>query len=67
MGLLPKGVTDFKIDEQGRFEAHLDQARNAKFESQLHYDRNVTGTLSYGQIGALCPFISSCGYWGLFV
>lgn len=53
MGLLPKGVTDFKIDERGRFEAHLDQACNAKFESQLHYDRNVTGTLSYGQIGAL--------------
>ncbi|GMY33760.1 hypothetical protein FCV25MIE_29002 [Fagus crenata] len=53
MGLLPKGVKDFDIDESGRFQVHLDQACNAKFESQLHYDRNVSGTLSYGQIAAL--------------
>ncbi|KAJ6874106.1 hypothetical protein NC651_032826 [Populus alba x Populus x berolinensis] len=53
MGLLPKGVKEFDIDETGRFEVHLDQACNAKFESELHYDMNVTGSLSYGQIGAL--------------
>ncbi|KAB5569715.1 hypothetical protein DKX38_003508 [Salix brachista] len=53
IGLLPKGVKEFKIDETGRFEVHLDQACNAKFESELHYDMNVTGSLSYGQIGAL--------------
>ncbi|XVF81293.1 hypothetical protein PTKIN_Ptkin15bG0143900 [Pterospermum kingtungense] len=53
MGLLPKGITRFDFDDTGRFEVHLDQACNAKFESELHYDRNVSGTLSYGQIGAL--------------
>ncbi|KAF8014697.1 hypothetical protein BT93_H0493 [Corymbia citriodora subsp. variegata] len=53
MGLLPKGVTDFRIDADGQFEVYLDRACNAKFESELHYDRNVSGTLSYGQIGAL--------------
>lgn len=53
MGLLPKGVTKFEIDEGGQFQVHLDQACNAKFESELHYDRNVSGTLSYGRIGAL--------------
>lgn len=53
MGLLPKGVKEFQIDESGEFQVHLDQACNAKFESELHYDRNVSGTLSYGQIGAL--------------
>ncbi|CAL1361719.1 unnamed protein product [Linum trigynum] len=54
MGLLPKGVTDFKIDESsGDFEVHLDQACNAKFENELHYDCNVTGKLSYGQIESL--------------
>ncbi|KAI6694399.1 hypothetical protein NL676_022109 [Syzygium grande] len=53
MGLLPKGVTGFRIDAGGQFEAYLDRACNAKFESELHYDRNVSGTLSYGQIGAL--------------
>ncbi|GLU08049.1 hypothetical protein SLE2022_249780 [Rubroshorea leprosula] len=53
MGLLPKGITHFDVDEAGRFEVHLDQACNAKFESELHYDRNVSGSLSYGQIGGL--------------
>ena len=52
-GLLPKGVKDFGIGDDGRFWAHLDRACNAKFESELHYDMNVSGTLSYGQIGAL--------------
>ncbi|XP_050208016.1 uncharacterized protein LOC126657385 isoform X2 [Mercurialis annua] len=53
MGLLPKGVRDFKIDDSGFFEVYLDQACNAKFESEIHYDRNVSGTMSRGQIGAL--------------
>ena len=53
MGLLPKGITRFDFDDSGRFEVHLDQACNAKFESELHYDRNVSGNLSYGQIGVL--------------
>ncbi|KAJ9169840.1 hypothetical protein P3X46_017989 [Hevea brasiliensis] len=53
MGLFPKGVKDFTINGTGHFLVHLDQACNAKFESELHYDRNVSGTLSYGQIGAL--------------
>ncbi|CAN0917533.1 hypothetical protein LINGRAHAP2_LOCUS30351 [Linum grandiflorum] len=53
MGLLPKGIKDFRFDESGYFEAYLDQACNAKFESELHYDRNVSGTISYGQIGSL--------------
>ncbi|KAJ8748161.1 hypothetical protein K2173_000569 [Erythroxylum novogranatense] len=53
MGLLPKGIREFFVDDAGRFEVHLDQACNAKFENELHYDRNVSGTLSYGKIGAL--------------
>ncbi|XP_042515814.1 uncharacterized protein LOC122090046 [Macadamia integrifolia] len=53
IGLLPKGVTEFSLDERGRFEVHLEQACNAKFENEVHYDRNVSGFLSYGQIGAL--------------
>ncbi|KAI4354171.1 hypothetical protein L6164_003064 [Bauhinia variegata] len=53
MGLLPKGVKEFAVDDEGRFWVHLDQACNAKFESELHYDRNVSGTLGYGQIGGL--------------
>ncbi|XP_030935054.1 uncharacterized protein LOC115960343 isoform X2 [Quercus lobata] len=53
MGLLPKGITDFDVDTNGHFQVYLDQACNAKFESQLHYDRNVSGTLSFGQIAGL--------------
>ncbi|KAK9055011.1 hypothetical protein SSX86_026090 [Deinandra increscens subsp. villosa] len=53
MGLLPKGVTNFTIDDSGRFEVHLDQACNAKFEDELHYDLDVSGNLTYGQIGGL--------------
>lgn len=53
MGLLPKGVKNFTLDDDGRFEAYLEQACSAKFESKLHYDRNVSGRLSYGQIGNL--------------
>ncbi|CAN1342663.1 hypothetical protein LINPERPRIM_LOCUS39535 [Linum perenne] len=32
---------------------HLDQACNAKYESEIHYDRNVSGTISYGRIESL--------------
>ncbi|KAH1129116.1 hypothetical protein J1N35_000494 [Gossypium stocksii] len=52
-GLLPKGITRFEFDGTGRFEVQLDQACNAMFECQFRYDRNVSGTLKYGQIGAL--------------
>ncbi|KAJ4956614.1 hypothetical protein NE237_013397 [Protea cynaroides] len=53
IGLLPKGVTEFSLDESGRFEVHLQQPCNAKFENEVHYERNVSGFLSYGRIGAL--------------
>ncbi|KAL2239650.1 UNVERIFIED_CONTAM: hypothetical protein Sindi_0606200 [Sesamum indicum] len=53
MGLLPKGVKNFSLDNSGKFEVHLDQACNAKFENELHYDRNVSGTISYGKIDGL--------------
>lgn len=53
MGLLPKGVKNFTLDDSGRFEVYLDQACNAKFENELHYERNISGNLTYGQIGEL--------------
>ncbi|XP_023004236.1 uncharacterized protein At5g01610-like [Cucurbita maxima] len=53
-GLLPKGIRDYEFhEESGRFVVFLDRECNAMFENQLHYETNVTGTLSYGQIGAL--------------
>ncbi|GAB4841519.1 hypothetical protein Ancab_022236 [Ancistrocladus abbreviatus] len=53
IGLLPKGVKNYTLDDSGKFVVYLDQACNAKFESELHYDLNVSGRLSFGQIGNL--------------
>ncbi|GJR87677.1 E3 ubiquitin protein like protein [Tanacetum coccineum] len=50
MGLLPKGVTNYTIDNSGYFQVYLDQACNSKFENEFHYDENVSGVLSFGQI-----------------
>nr|XP_043622450.1 uncharacterized protein At5g01610-like [Erigeron canadensis] len=54
MGLLPKGVSNFTFDkETGKFDVHLDQACNAKFEDEIHYDCDISGNLSFGHIGGL--------------
>ncbi|KAL1552877.1 hypothetical protein AAHA92_13623 [Salvia divinorum] len=53
MGLLPKGIKNFSLDDAGKFEVHLDRACNAKFENELHYDMNISGTLQFGQIDKL--------------
>ena len=54
VGLLPKGISRYWINStSGQFQVWLDQPCNAKFENQLHYDFNISGTLSYAQIGGL--------------
>lgn len=53
MGLLPKGIKNFSLDGSGKFEVHLDRACSAKFEDDLHYGTNVSGTLLYGRIDDL--------------
>lgn len=54
IGLLPKGITDYSIDTAtGQFRVGLAQPCNAKFENEVRYDPNVTGTLQYGEIGEL--------------
>lgn len=55
-GLLPKGVRNFTLDNSGNFVVHLDQACNAVFdkkENELHYERNVSGRVSDGQIDSV--------------
>ncbi|XP_038891231.1 uncharacterized protein LOC120080586 [Benincasa hispida] len=59
IGLLPKNITRFSIDSStGRFQVFLDQPCNAKFENEVHYDFNVSGRLSYGQIAELAGISS---------
>ncbi|XP_020589597.1 uncharacterized protein LOC110030939 [Phalaenopsis equestris] len=53
IGLFPKGVQDFRIGSDGRFEAHLPEECTVTFETAVHYQRNVTGMLSYGQIAGI--------------
>ncbi|PKA48607.1 hypothetical protein AXF42_Ash020480 [Apostasia shenzhenica] len=53
IGLLPKGVREFRLDDDGRFEVHLKEECTAKFETEVHYNRNITGLISYGQIAAI--------------
>ncbi|KAL8156621.1 uncharacterized protein At5g01610-like [Apium graveolens] len=54
IGLFPKGITNFTIDSStGKFEVYLQQSCNAKFESNVRYDLNVSGTIRVGQLGEL--------------
>ncbi|CAL9037788.1 unnamed protein product, partial [Musa banksii] len=53
IGLLPKGVREFYVDGEGRFEARLDAPCTAKFESEVRYNASVAGTISPGQIDGL--------------
>ncbi|XP_074565640.1 uncharacterized protein LOC141822113 [Curcuma longa] len=53
IGLLPKGVRDFAMDDEGRFEARLDTPCIANFESEMRYNASVAGTISAGQIAGL--------------
>ncbi|KAJ4888072.1 hypothetical protein Rs2_27820 [Raphanus sativus] len=54
MGLLPKGVKEFDVDTKtGQFSVYLNRSCKAKYESEIHYEANITGTLGYGSIGGL--------------
>ncbi|CAH2054636.1 unnamed protein product [Thlaspi arvense] len=52
LGIFPKGVKEFSVvnGETGRFSVYLNQSCNAKYETELHYDASISGTIGYGQI-----------------
>ncbi|KAJ0234089.1 Uncharacterized protein HA466_0276320 [Hirschfeldia incana] len=53
-GIFPKGVTEFTFDaETGRFSVYLNQSCDAKYETELRYDTNITGTIGSANIGDL--------------
>ncbi|XP_074570540.1 uncharacterized protein LOC141827200 [Curcuma longa] len=53
IGLLPKGVQEFRIDGDGRFEVRLPSPCTAKFDGEVLYNATVSGTISPGQIASL--------------
>ncbi|KAL1211970.1 hypothetical protein V5N11_023943 [Cardamine amara subsp. amara] len=51
LGIFPKGVKEFNFEgETGRFSVYLNQSCEAKYETELHYDANITGIIGYAQI-----------------
>ncbi|KAI3459124.1 hypothetical protein Pfo_015787 [Paulownia fortunei] len=56
IGLFPKGISEFSLDPaSGRFELHLlsPSPCDAKFETHVRYQCNITGSVSYGKIANL--------------
>ncbi|KAJ4886010.1 hypothetical protein Rs2_25758 [Raphanus sativus] len=59
LGIFPKGVKDFSFNgETGRFSIYLNQSCDAKYETELHYDVNITGKISYGEIKDLSGILA---------
>ncbi|CAH8356453.1 unnamed protein product [Eruca vesicaria subsp. sativa] len=59
LGIFPKGVKDFSFNgETGRFLVHMNKSCDAKYETELHYDVNITGTLGYGEIKDLSGILA---------
>jgi Protein of unknown function, DUF538 len=53
-GLLPRGIKSFTVNTStGYFEATIDSPCTATFENDVHYNRTISGTLSYGEIASL--------------
>ncbi|CAH2054634.1 unnamed protein product [Thlaspi arvense] len=51
LGIFPKGVKEFSFDgKTGRFSVFLNQSCDAKYETELHYNANITGTIGFAQI-----------------
>ncbi|XP_078434438.1 uncharacterized protein LOC144705559 isoform X1 [Wolffia australiana] len=53
IGLFPLQFKQFQIDSQGKFLLTLDRPCDARFDDELHYDVEITGTIGYGQMTGL--------------
>ncbi|XP_010241003.1 PREDICTED: uncharacterized protein LOC104585732 [Nelumbo nucifera] len=53
VGLLPKAVKSYTLDDHGRLEVFLDRPCLTKFESRVYFDSVVKGNLSYGELTGL--------------
>ncbi|KAM7497650.1 hypothetical protein LguiA_022064 [Lonicera macranthoides] len=59
IGILPKNIKDFSFNQStGKFEVHLEQSCDTKFETHVRYDFNVSGTLSFGQIDEISGVVA---------
>lgn len=53
-GLLPRAIKSFTLNAStGRFEATIEPPCTATFYSDIHYNRTISGTLSYGEITSI--------------
>ncbi|XVE70397.1 hypothetical protein DITRI_Ditri10aG0069400 [Diplodiscus trichospermus] len=49
-GLLPNTVTDYSLQEDGRFIVVLESPCYVQFEYLVYYEKTITGKLGYGSI-----------------
>eukprot|EP01018_Ginkgo_biloba_P011535 Gb_40131 [translate_table: standard] len=53
VGLLPKGVKSYTLQEDGQLEVYLEKPCFTKFENQVYFERMIRGNLSYGQLAGV--------------
>ncbi|KAF8082068.1 hypothetical protein N665_0850s0019 [Sinapis alba] len=59
LGIFPKGVKDFRFNgETGRFLVYLNHSCDARYETELHYGVNITGTVGYGEMSELSGILA---------
>eukprot|EP00262_Sarcandra_glabra_P007600 TRINITY_DN20490_c0_g1_i1.p1 TRINITY_DN20490_c0_g1~~TRINITY_DN20490_c0_g1_i1.p1 ORF type:complete len:166 (+),score=20.57 TRINITY_DN20490_c0_g1_i1:65-562(+) len=50
MGLLPKSVKSFTLDDTGRLEVFLESPCFAKFDNRVYFESVISANLSYGEL-----------------
>ncbi|GLJ32735.1 hypothetical protein SUGI_0659020 [Cryptomeria japonica] len=53
VGLLPKGVKNYTLHDDGQLEVFLEQPCFAKFENRVYFKNVIKGNLSYGQLAGV--------------
>lgn len=53
VGLLPKGVKNYTLHDDGQLEVFLEKPCFAKFENRVYFKDVIRGNLSYGQLAGV--------------
>lgn len=53
VGLLPKGVKSYTLEDDGKLEVYLERPCYAKFENQVYFESVIRANLSYGQLAGV--------------
>ncbi|KAH9323590.1 hypothetical protein KI387_018229, partial [Taxus chinensis] len=53
VGLLPKGVKNYTLGDDGQLEVYLEKPCYAKFENTVYFENVIKGNLSFGQLAGV--------------